>query len=310
MGYVMRLAAMLLMQSVLVSTASAQTIGVSVSSNEAFKASVVQSIEREAASSGLALTVSDARSDVGTQVADVKRMIEAGVSALLVLGVDAKAEKAVAELADTAAVPLVFVNHEPPSELLNARIVYVGSDERESGTLQAREVCRLLEGKGGITVLMGELSHPGARMRTHDVHDVLRTPECRGMEILEEQSGNWSRVQAADITRVWLEGRLKPQAILANNDEMALGALEAIEATGATGIMVAGIDATDDALRAMQSGDMAVTVLQDARGQGRTAVELARKLLRNEPVETVNYVPFQLVTPQDVPRLLADRAKN
>ncbi|MET0257916.1 MAG: substrate-binding domain-containing protein [Methylobacterium sp.] len=277
---------------------------------DGFRSSLSESIEKSAKAAGFTTLHASAKNDVATQLADVKQMIAAGASALVVVGVDTRAEEDVAKVVASAGLPLVFVNHEPPSTLLNARTVYVGSDEKESGTLQTREICRRLGGKGGITVLMGELTHPAARMRTHDVHDVLKTPECQGLEILEEQSANWSREQAADITRVWLDGKLKPQAIIANNDAMALGAIDSIKATGATGILVAGIDATDGALQSLASGDLALTILQDAQGQGRVAIELTQKLLRNEPVEAVTYVPFQLVTPADVQTLLAHRAKN
>jgi len=146
---------------------------------------------------------------------------------------------------------------------------------------------------------MGELSNQAARMRTKDVHDVLATDECKGIKIVQEQTANWNRQQGADLVTNWLSAGIDFNAVISNNDEMAIGAVQALKAAGKdlNSIIVGGVDATQDALASMQAGDLKVTVFQDAAGQGKGAVDAALKLAKGEKVEKKVYVPFQLVTP-------------
>jgi len=306
----MRAFGMIAIYALLATSASAQTIGLSLREVDAFLSPLAKGVTTSAKAAGFDTQQTDAKADAGTQIADVKGLIASGVAGLVVVSTNKTAEVEIAALAKAANLPLVFVNRQPASELLVGRTSYVGSDEKVAAELQTREVCRQLQGKGDVAILMGELTHPAAKARTLEVHHVLGTPECSGLRILEEQSANWTREQASDVTRVWLDGGLHPQAVIANNDEMALGAVEAIKATGAKGILVAGVDATDAALAAMKAGDLSVTVLQDASGQGSLAVETVARMLRGEAVEPVQYVPFRLVLPSDVAGLVAQRAQN
>jgi inositol transport system substrate-binding protein len=253
----------------------------------------------------VSLRIEDAQNDVGRQLSQIRGFIAAGVDAIIVNPVDTGATQAMTDAAAAGGVPLVYVNREPANvESLPANQAVVASDERESGTLQTREVCRLLReaGKGDgakILVITGELSNQSAQQRTRDIHEVIATPECGFMEIVDEQAGNWSRGQGADLMSGWLADGVEFDAVVSNNDEMALGAIEAMKAAGgpAPGVLVAGVDATRDALAAMAAGDLAVTVFQDAAGQGRGALDMALKLARGENAERKVYIPFRLVTP-------------
>ena len=111
------------------------------------------------------------------------------------------------KLATAAGIPLVYVNRLPGDTTLPEKVSFVGSDEQQSGTLEMKEVCRLLGGKGTILVMMGELSNQAARQRTQDVHDVIATPECSGITIAQEQTGNWSRTQGTDLMTNWISRR-------------------------------------------------------------------------------------------------------
>lgn len=209
--------------------------------------------------------------------------------------------------AEAAGIPLVYVNYEPVNvDSLPNKQAFVASDERESGTLQTREVCRQLKEAGKteakVLVIMGELQHQAARVRTQDIKDVIATPECSFLSIVEEQSGNWQRMQAADLMTNWLTAGVAFDAVIANNDEMALGAIQALKAGGIDmkDVIVAGIDAAQDARAAMQAGELDVTVFQDADGQGRGAVDTALKIARGETVDKKVYIPFELVTPSNL----------
>ena len=149
---------------------------------------------------------------------------------------------------------------------------------------------------------MGELSNQAARQRTQDIKDVLATPECSFITIVEEQTANWSRTQGADLMTNWITAGLEFDAVISNNDEMAIGAVQALKGSGRDmkDVIVAGIDATQDALAAMGAGDLDVTVFQNAAGQGQGAVDAALKLTKGEAVEKSNFVPFELVTPANL----------
>lgn len=257
---------------------------------------------------GVTLQVEDAQNDVGRQLNQIQNFVASGVDAIIVNPVDTDATVAMSELAEGAGIPLVYVNREPVNvDTLPDNQAFVASNEVESGTLEMQEVCKLMEGKGKILVLMGELSNQAARMRTKDVHDVIATEECKGIEIVEEQTGNWSRTQGSDLMTNWLSAGVEFDAVVSNNDEMAIGAIQALKAAGTDmkEMIVAGVDATADALAAMQAGDLDVTVFQNAAGQGQGAVDAALKLARGEAVEQKVYIPFELVTPANIDTYLA-----
>ena len=163
-------------------------------------------------------------------------------------------------------------------------------------------------GKGNILVLMGELSNQAARQRTQDIHDVIATPECSGIKIVEEQTGNWTRTQGTDLMTNWISAGVQFDAVVSNNDEMAIGAIQALKAAGVDmdKVIVAGVDATQDALAAMKAGDLDVTVFQNAAGQGSGAVDTALKLAKGEQVENHGLGPFELVTPANMDQYLLE----
>ena len=122
------------------------------------------------------------------------------------------------------------------------------------------------------------------------------------MQVVEEQTGNWNRQQGADLMTNWLSAGTEFDAVIANNDEMAIGAIQSLKSAGVAmdQTIVAGIDATQDALAAMQAGELDVTVFQDAAGQGQGALDAALALANGDAVEQKVYIPFQLVTPANV----------
>jgi ABC-type sugar transport system substrate-binding protein len=261
---------------------------------------------------GVTVQVEDAQNDVAKQQSQIQNFIAAGVDAIIVNPVDTDATTAMSKIAADAGIPLVYVNREPVNvDSLPEKQAFVASDERESGTLETKEVCRLLKEAGkteaNIVVMMGELSNQAARQRTQDVHDVIATPECSFMKIVEEQTGNWSRTQGTDLMANWLSAGLQFDALVSNNDEMAIGAIQALKAANVDmkTMIVGGVDATQDALAAMKAGDLDVTVFQDAAGQGKGAVDTALKIAKGEKVDAKVYIPFQLVTPENLDQFLS-----
>ena len=252
---------------------------------------------------GVSLQIEDAKDDVSKQLSQVQNFIANKVDAIIVNPVDTSATPAITKLAAEAGVPLVYVNRLPADlDQLGPKASAVVSDEKESGTYEAQQICKLLGGKGDILVIEGQLSNQAAVQRTKDVHEVIATPECSGIKIVAEQTANWDRTQGQNLMTNWLSKGLKYDAVVANNDEMAIGALQAMKAAGVDTktAIVGGIDATQDALASMKAGDLKVTVFQDAAGQGKGAVDAALALAAGKAVDKKVYIPFQLVTPDNM----------
>lgn len=299
--------------AVMMSTAAhAETIGVSMAQFDDNFLTVLRNGMSDYAKTldGVDLQIEDAQNDVSKQQSQIQNFIAAGVTAIIVNPVDTDATAAMSKIAADAGIPLVYVNREPVNvDTLPEKQAFVASNEQESGTLQTQEICKMLGGKGKAVVMMGELSNQAARMRTKDIHDVLATEACKGIEIVEEQTANWSRTQGSDLVTNWLSAGLEFDAVISNNDEMAIGAIQALKAAGRSmdSVVIGGIDATQDALAAMAAGDLDVTVFQNAAGQGKGSVDAALKLAKGEAIEKKVYIPFELVTKDN---MASYQAKN
>lgn len=284
--------------------AHAEKIGVTMASfDDTFLTILRNSIADAAKKDGATVQIGDAGNDVGKQLSQVQNMIAQKVDAIIVNAVDTDATPKITKMVTAAKIPLVYVNRKPVDfDKLPAGVAVVASDEKQSGTLQARQVCKLLGGKGDLLVLMGELSNESARARTKDIEEVIATKDCAGMRIVDKREGKWSRTQGQDITMNWLSSGMKFDAIVSNNDEMAIGAINALKAARkwTPKTIVAGIDATPDGLASMKSGELKVSVYQNASGQGTQAVAAALKLAKKQNVDRYVNVPFELVTPDNM----------
>ena len=240
-------------------------------------------------------------------------LYKAGVDAIIVNPVDTSATQAMSDAAAAAGVPLVYVNRQPINvDTMPDNQAFVASNEVESGTLETKEACRLFKEAGkteaNVYVMQGELSNQAAVQRTQNYYDVMEAGECAvKVNVIDQQTANWSRDQAQSLMTNWLSTGTAFDGVLANTDEMALGAIQAMKAANidmAT-VQVGGVDATQDALAAMQAGDLDVTVFQNAAAQGSGALDAATKLAAGEAVDQKVYVPFELVTPANVADYLA-----
>ncbi|MCB6179912.1 substrate-binding domain-containing protein [Rhodobacter sp. Har01] len=295
--------------ALMTTTAMADGIGVSMALfDDNFLTVLRNGIQSQADSAGLSVQIEDAQNDVAKQLDQINNFIASGVDAIIVNPVDTSATQAMSDAAAAAGVPLVYVNRQPINvDTLPDNQAFVASNEVESGTLETIEVCRLFKEQGkteaNVYVMMGELSNQAAVQRTADIHDVIAAGECEvTLNIIDEQTANWSRDQAQNLMTNWLSTGAAFDGVIANNDEMAIGAIQAMKAAGldmAT-VVVGGVDATQDALAAMQAGDLDVTVFQNAAAQGAGALDAATKLAAGEAVEQKVYIPFELVTPANI----------
>lgn len=279
----------------------AATIGVSMAYfDQNFLTIIRHSIDKEAKARGLKVQFEDARGDVGRQTDQVQSFIGSGVDAIIVDPVDSAGTPAITRLAQQAKIPLVYVNRTPGDKTLPAGVVFVGSDEKESGTLQMEELARLANYQGNVAVMIGNLSDAGAIQRTKDVEQVVaKYPK---MKVVLKQTANYSRNEGMDLMLNWLTNGEKIDIVAANNDEMAIGAIMALQQAKQqqNNMLVGGIDATPDGLKALASGKMQVTVFQDAVGQGKASVDVAQRMINGEKLEPYYWIPFELVTKENM----------
>lgn len=242
------------------------------------------------------LQFSDAQGDVAKQLSQIQNFVAQGAAAIIVNAADTSATPSMTKVAREAGVPLVYVNRRPAEESLPDGVVFVGSEDLQAGTLEMEELARLMNYRGNVAIMVGELASNGAQLRTRAVEAVVAKHPA--MKIVEKQVGNFQRERGLDLMNNWLTAGTKIDAVAANNDEMAIGAIMAIQQAGISPgkILIGGVDATPDALAELERGTLAVTVFQDARGQARGAVDAAIKLSRGEKIDSFVWIPFELVT--------------
>ncbi|OWV80867.1 rhizopine-binding protein [Rhizobium sp. R634] len=290
--------------------ASAETIGVSMQSfDNNFQTLLREGLQAQASSlNGVSLQIEDAQTDVSRQRSQVDNFIASGVDAIIMTLADTSAATGISEAARKAGIPLVYLNLEPENIAhLPEKQAYVGSKETDSGKLGAEAACELLKKNGKANdaqayILMGDLAHQASRDRTSSVKATLAAGDCKGVTIADEQTAAWTRTNAMDLTTNWITAGRPIDLIFANNDEMALGAIQALKASGVSmdDVIVVGIDATQDALAAMAAGDLDVTVFQNAKQQAASAVDAAVALAKGNSVDKEVWVPFELVTPKNM----------
>ena len=283
---------------------AAGTIGFSSPNfDDNFQTVLRETARKHAEELGHSMQIEDAREDVGTQLSQIQNFIASGVDAIILAPVSAAASPQITKMAKKANIPLIYVNRRPVDmDKLGGKSTFVGSDETWSGTLEAFAMCNLAAGTGKGVILMGILTNEAAVTRTQDVREVVQLSMCKGIEIVAEHEAKWQRTEAANVIANLLSSGTKFDMVFANNDEMALGAIQALKAAGISmkDVIVGGVDATLDALKAMKAGDLDVTVFQNANGQATGSVDAAISAMNGENLPQWINIPFELVTPENV----------
>ena len=280
-------------------------VGVSMSAfDDTFLTYLREDMDKQAKSypkgDGVQLQFEDARADVVKQLSQVENFISQKVDAIIVNPVDTASTKNIINAATKAGIPLVFVNRRPDQKDLPKDVVAVTSDDVEAGKLQMQYIAEKLGGKGKIVILLGDLANNSTTNRTKGIKEVLA--KYPGIKIEQEQTGIWLRDRGMTLVNDWLTQGRGFNAVLANNDEMAIGAAMALKSAGTKpgSVLIAGVDGTPDGLNAISKGEMTVSVFQDAKGQGVGSLEAARKMARHETIEQNIVIPFKLITPDNV----------
>lgn len=278
------------------------TIGYAINNlNDTFQTYILEAAKEQAAKDDINLIVQNAQDDLIMQQDIVNSLIQNDVDALIVVPVDTSAMSPITEAAEEAGIPLIYLNRNPfsESEEMPENVFYVGSDERQAGVLQGEYVAEQLNGQGNVSILTLALGLQSTTERTNGVQEAFEAyPD---MNVLNAETAKGQRDQAVTIAENWLQAYGNDlNAIIANNDEMAMGAVQALESNGREDVMVMGIDANPDALQAIKHGRMSGTIFQDAKAQGVEAVKAARNAVRGVEQESIVFIDFELVTQENV----------
>lgn len=253
----------------------------------------VENYQKE--NSDLTITLADAGGDSTVLLNQVENFIAKKVDAVLLQPTDRKIVKSVGKKLQQAQIPLVVMNHYPEADALPLVSAYVGSKEREAGLLQAEAVSALIGNEPAqVGILLGPLGLEAQTERTAGNKEIFA--KFPNIQVISEQEARWDRATAMRIVEDWLQAYPQMNVIVANNDEMAIGALLAVEKLGKKDedFIIAGIDATPDAVAYLGKG-LDVTIFQDAKKQGYEGLKSAHALaLKKEAVKEL-WIPFETV---------------
>ncbi|MBW6455843.1 MAG: D-ribose ABC transporter substrate-binding protein [Trueperaceae bacterium] len=278
----------------LATSALAQTIGLSVSTlNNPFFVELRDGAQQMADQLGLELLVTDAQDSVSTQINDIEDLVQRGVAVLIVNPTDSAAVVPAVMGANAAGIPVIAVDRGVDGGNL---AYFIASDNVAGGASAAEFICEQLDGIGAVVELEGIPGTSAARERGQGFNTFM-TERCPGVVIVARQTANFNRAEGLTVMENILTAQPQIEAVFAHNDEMALGALQAIEASGRD-ILVVGFDANDDAVAAVRACRMTATVAQQPAMLGAEAVEAAADIVEGgAPAETVNVaVGLELVT--------------
>ncbi|MEM7489358.1 MAG: substrate-binding domain-containing protein [Pseudomonadota bacterium] len=231
--------------------------------------------EHPAVQSGMVdLTIFDGRYDALVQQDQFETMATQGFDAAIFVPIDIEAGAEAVRIADEAGIPVIGSNTQVNSDLL---VSYVGSDDVQSGYMEAKIVLDAIgcEEGGNVVIIEGPIGQSAQIQRLEGNEKALA--ECPNVNVIEQQTANWSRAEAQTLMENWLTAHPDGiDGVIGQNDEMALGAIEAIKAAGldVNDFAIAGIDGVTDALNAVKAGEMS-SILQDARAQAQGALDVA-----------------------------------
>ncbi|MDR2456107.1 MAG: substrate-binding domain-containing protein [Deltaproteobacteria bacterium] len=276
------------------------TIGSTVYYMTEFITLMVEGMKAEAEELGVKLTILDANNDASVQLNQVENLIASKVDVILVAAVDADAIVPALDMAQAAGIPLTGVNM-----LINTdrSYYYAGPNDVEAGELEAQYVVDAIGGKGNVVILEGPIGTSAQLDRLEGNLNVLK--KYPDVKILAQKPANWNREQALSTMENWLQTYPDQiNGVISHNDEMALGAIQAMEAKGVK-LPVGSVDAIKDACQAIKDGRLDATVFQDAHLEGRLGVRVAYQVVTgNPPEKEINFIKMELITKDNVDKLL------
>ncbi len=266
---------------------------------EPFFVAVKREMDAEAARLGVSVSVEDGQSNSAKQTADIEAAIAGGTQGIILAPNDVNALTPAVEEVIKAGIPIVTLDRRVDHTSVN--VPHVGADNVAGGRLMAQWLIDTFPNGARILLITGQLGSSPSIDRTRGIKETLAAAGAK-YKIVAEQSGTWKREQGLTVTQNVLTslGAQSLQAVVAESDEMALGALEALRSGGVSGVKVIGFDATPEALKLVRAGEMAATVEQSPINQARTALrQLVERIRHHTPMQGASIAPL-LITQSNV----------
>ena len=265
-----------------------------------FIVNISDEMQKKADEMGVKLILVDAERSPLKQMEQVESFIAQKVDAIVINPCEVEASSPAVARAIAAKIPIVGVN-SATTIVPNA---FVGSDDVEAGRIAMKYIADKLGGKGNVVMISGFIGQSAQIQREKGANEVLKS--YPNIKLLATQAADWDRAKGLDLMQNWIQSYgIKINAVFAQNDEMGLGAVKALQAAGMKDkVIVVGIDAIQDAMQAVKKGEMDATVFQNSKKQGAGAIETALKLAKKQSVEKQIMIPFQLVTKDNLGEFL------
>lgn len=278
------------------------TIGVTVYDMSSFITQGKEGMEAYAAARDITLQWKSASGDVSKQASQVTQFVNAGVDSIIIVPVQADSLGSQVKAAQAADIPVVAVNTALTGVDVDAS---VQPDDVAAGEQEATQMVEALGGEGNVVILEGPLGSSPQINRGKGIENVLA--ENADIKVLAKDTANWKRDEAVNKTKNWISAFGDDiDGVISQNDDMALGAIQALHEAGLTDVSVVGIDGIEDGLKAVESGDMIGTSLQHGTVEMATGLAVAAKIVRGEKVSTEPVYTMPAVTSENV----ADAMKN
>ena len=272
------------------------TIGVSVYDMSSFVTQGKEGIDAYAEANNIEVLWNSASLDVNTQANQVDQFINQGVDAILVNPVQAGSLEPQVAAAQAAGIPFVDVNASLKNEALDGS---VQPDDVAAGAQEAQMMVDALGGEGNVVILQGPLGGSGEIDRGAGIDQVLA--ENPGITVLAKDTANWKRDEAVNKMKNWISAfGSEIDGVISQNDDMGLGALQALKEAGITDVPIVGIDGIEDGLRAVENGDFIGTSLQHGTVQMAAGLAVAARLARGEDVDPDQTYIMPSITSENV----------
>lgn len=277
------------------SAAAMPTVGLSISTlNNPFFVDLRDGAQAAAKKMNVNLVVLDAQNDSAREASQIEDLIQKKVAVIAINPTDSDAIAPTIKKVEAAKIPVITVDRGANGVTVAA---HIASDNVAGGKMAAQYVAKRLKGKGNVVMLEGIAGTSAARDRGKGFRDGLKA--YPGIRLVAVQTADFDRAKGLTVMENILQAQKKIDAVFAQNDEMALGAIQAIAAAKREKQMfVVGFDAIGDALAAIKAGTMAATIAQQPKEMGRLAVENAVRIIKKQPVKKFTPVPLKLVTKQ------------
>jgi inositol transport system substrate-binding protein len=266
---------------------------------EPFFVAVKRELDAEAGRLGISIAVEDGQSNSAKQTADIEAAITGGAQGIILAPNDVNALTPGVDAVIKAGIPIVTLDRRV--DHTSVTVPHVGADNVAGGRIMAQWVIDSFPNGARVLLITGQLGSSPSIDRTRGIKETLAAAGSK-YQIVAEQSGTWKREQGLTVTQNVLTslGGQSLQVVVAESDEMALGALEALRSSGVSGVQVIGFDATPEALKLVRGGEMGATVEQSPMNQARTALQqLVAQIRQHTPMPGASIVPV-LITQSNV----------